>query len=81
VTVKTAISIPDNLFEAADKLARRLGISRSELYQRAVARFLEQQGSDVVREALDTVYGKPGNRELDPLIKAAGEHIITDENW
>jgi metal-responsive CopG/Arc/MetJ family transcriptional regulator len=41
-SLKTAISIPDNLFEAADKVARRLGISRSELYQRAIARFLEQ---------------------------------------
>jgi metal-responsive CopG/Arc/MetJ family transcriptional regulator len=79
--MKTAISIPDNLFEAAEKVARRLGISRSELYQRAVARYLEQQSGDVVREALDTVYGKQANRDLDPLIKAAGEHIITDENW
>lgn len=79
--MKTAISIPDNLFEAAEKVARRLGISRSELYQRAVARYLEQQSRDVVRDALDTVYGKQSNRELDPLIKAAGEHIVTDENW
>jgi hypothetical protein len=79
--MKTAISIPDNLFEAAEKVARRLGISRSELYQRAVARFLEQQSGDVVREALDNVYGKSSNRDLDPLIKAAGEHILTDEDW
>jgi hypothetical protein len=79
--VKTAISIPDNLFEAADRLARRLGISRSELYQRAVERYLHQQSSDVVREALDAVYGRPGNRDLDPLIKAAGEQILPDENW
>ena len=79
--MKTAISIPDNLFEAADKVARRLGISRSELYQRAVARYLEQQSGDVVREALDAVYGKASNRELDPLIKAAGEQTLTDEKW
>ena len=79
--MKTAISIPDPLFAAADKMARRLGISRSELYQRAVARFLEQHSGDVVREALDAVYGKPGNRGLDPLIKAAGERILPDEDW
>jgi metal-responsive CopG/Arc/MetJ family transcriptional regulator len=79
--VKTAISIPDNLFEAAERVARRLRISRSELYQRAVARYLEQQSGDVVREALDTVYAKASNRDLDPLIKAAGEHIVTDEDW
>ncbi len=79
--MKTAISIPDNLFEAAEKVARRLGISRSELYQRAVARFLEQQSGNVVREALDKVYGKSSNRDLDPLIRAAGEHTLTDEDW
>ena len=79
--MKTAISIPDHLFEAADRVARRLGISRSELYQRAVARFLEQQSGEVVREALDTVYGKQSNRDLDPLIKAAGEHLLADEDW
>jgi len=79
--MKTAISIPDNLFDAAEKLARRMGISRSELYQRAVTKFLEQQGSDVVREALDRVYAKKSNRDLDPLIKAAGEHTLADEEW
>lgn len=79
--MKTAISIPDNLFEAAEKLAKRMGISRSELFQRAVTHFLEQQGSDVVREALDRVYAKKTNRDLDPLIRAAGEHILSDDDW
>jgi metal-responsive CopG/Arc/MetJ family transcriptional regulator len=79
--MKTAISIPDPLFNAAEKVARRLGISRSELYQRAVEHFLQQHSGDVVRESLDKVYGKESNRALDPLIRAAGEDIITDENW
>jgi metal-responsive CopG/Arc/MetJ family transcriptional regulator len=79
--MKTAISIPDDLFQAAEKLARRLKISRSELYQRAVAHFLEQHGGDVVRESLNRVYAKKSNRGLDPLIKAAGEHILTDDEW
>ncbi len=79
--MKTAISLPDNLFKAADKAARRLGISRSELYQRAIERYLQQQGGDVVREALDNVYGKASNRDIDPLITAAGEQLLKDENW
>ena len=79
--MKTAISIPDNLFKAADKVARRMGISRSELYQRAIERYLQQQSGDVIREALDVVYAKASNRDLDPLIKAAGEHVLEDENW
>jgi hypothetical protein len=79
--MKTAVSLPDNLFEAAEKVALRLGISRSELYQRAIARYLERTGEDIVRERLDTVYGSPDNRKLDPLIKAASEAILSDEDW
>lgn len=79
--MKTAISLPDSLFEAAEKAARRLGISRSELYQRALARYLEREGGDVVRERLDAVYGHPANRGLDALITAAGEAILRDEDW
>lgn len=79
--MKTAISIPDDLFEAAEKMAKRLKISRSELYQRAVTHFLQQQGSDIVRESLDRVYSKKSNRGLDPLVRAISEQIIREEDW
>ncbi|TMQ51295.1 MAG: ribbon-helix-helix protein, CopG family [Candidatus Eisenbacteria bacterium] len=39
--MKTAISIPDPLFRAADRLARRLGVSRSQVFQRAVSAYLK----------------------------------------
>ena len=38
--MKTAISLPDDLFDSADELAQQLGVSRSELYARAVAEYL-----------------------------------------
>jgi len=79
--VKIAISIPDNLFRAAEKASRRLGLSRSELYQRAIARYLAQAGAEIVRERLDAVYGNPANRGLDPLIEVASEEILSDEDW
>jgi metal-responsive CopG/Arc/MetJ family transcriptional regulator len=53
--MKTAISIPDPLFAAADQLARRMGLSRSELFQRAVKDFLEVHKEAAVTEALDAV--------------------------
>ncbi len=79
--MKTAISIPDNLFEAAEKVARRLGISRSELFQRAITQYLERAGGDIVRERLDAVYGVSNNRGLDPLIEVASQAILPDEDW
>jgi metal-responsive CopG/Arc/MetJ family transcriptional regulator len=79
--MKTAISIPDNLFKDAEEMARRLGLSRSELYQRALARFLEQNSGDVIREALDRVYSQEGNRNLDALVRIAGEQILSEKDW
>ncbi|HKW13131.1 MAG TPA: hypothetical protein VJS69_01460 [Candidatus Krumholzibacteria bacterium] len=79
--MKTAISIPDDLFQAAERTARKLKISRSELYQRAITHFLQQHGSDIVRESLDRVYSKKSNRGLDPMIRAISEQMIMDEDW
>lgn len=57
--MKTAISIPDALFQAADRLATRLGLSRSELYARAVADWVARHQADTVTAQLDAVYGGP----------------------
>ena len=54
--MKTAISIPDKLFTAADQYARSQGISRSHLYAKAVAQFLEQHPKDHITRQLNEVY-------------------------
>jgi len=67
--MKTAISLPDALFEAAEALARRLDISRSELYRRAVEAYLRRASRRAVTEALDAVYGvEAGAGVLDPAV-------------
>ena len=53
--MKTAISIPDPLFERADVLARQFHISRSELYARAVERFVEDYDQADTRATSDEV--------------------------
>jgi predicted transcriptional regulator len=53
--MKTAISLPDELFARADELARRLGKSRSQLYQEAVADYLARRDPDAVTTALDAL--------------------------
>ena len=69
--MKTAISIPDALFESAERLADRLGISRSEFYQRAVARFVQEHSDDSITKALNEVYGDDqGDGLLDPALEA-----------
>jgi predicted transcriptional regulator len=51
--MKTAISIPDDLFEKAEEVAERLKVSLSRLYARAIAEYTERHASQRVREKLD----------------------------
>lgn len=53
--MKTAISIPDDVFEDAERLARRLGHSRSQLYSRALRAFVARYETDQVTSALDAI--------------------------
>lgn len=53
--MKTAISLPDELFEEAELLARRLEISRSELYATALREYLARHSADRVTEQIDRV--------------------------
>ena len=80
--MKTAISIPDALFDEADELARLQGISRSELYQRAVAAYLEREGQRALTEALDRVYdGEPEAGRLDPVWTSIQALSAEDDEW
>lgn len=77
--MKTAISIPDELYEAADKLAQRLGMSRSELYSNAVSAFVKTHRGTGVREALEAVYGAEAP-DLDPVLDTLQAEALR-EDW
>ncbi|ETX07764.1 MAG: hypothetical protein ETSY2_09360 [Candidatus Entotheonella gemina] len=53
--MKTAISIPDTVYEHAEQLARRLGKSRSQLYSEAVAEYLARHDPEAMTEAMNRV--------------------------
>ena len=79
--MKTAISIPDDLFQAAERAAKRLGLSRSELYQRAVAAFLERQSETLVTDALNEIYRSEEPRALDPVLERMQRASLPREDW
>ncbi len=56
--MKVAISVPDRVFEEAERMARRLRLSRSRVYSQAIEEFVKRHRGQSVREALDAVYGK-----------------------
>ena len=80
--MKTAISIPDSLFDAAEKLAKRLGVSRSELYQRAMRSFLQDNKQEGITESLNVIYEKKDDRAgLDPVLEQLQGASIAREEW
>ncbi len=79
--MKTAISIPDELFAAAERLAERLGLSRSELYQKAVAAYLARLSDDAVTEELDRVHGAVGGVAVDPVLDRLQRASLARESW
>ncbi len=80
--MKTAISIPDPLFEAAERLAKRLKISRSKLIQRAVQSLLDKHDDESVTEALNSVYvaGLEAGH-LDPRLARMQSASLGEEEW
>ena len=78
--MKTAISIPDELYTSADVLARKLGISRSRLIATAVAEYLAKHRAAKVTERLNAVYATERSR-LDAATRRAQRRIVARSEW
>lgn len=78
--MKTAISIPDEVFAEAEAEARRLGMSRSGLYSRAIAEFVEKNHGLGVREALDSIYASEESK-IDEALARMQAASLPDESW
>lgn len=79
--MKTAISIPDALFDAAEQFAQRIGISRSELYQKALANYLSARRDESITETLNEVYADSDTVGLDRSLATMQLDSIPDEDW
>ncbi len=77
--VKTAISLPDDLFQRAEAVADRNGIARSQLYALALAEYLDRHSDDWVTAALDSIYTAPSPVERE--MAAAQADAIEAEDW
>ena len=77
---KIVISLPGDLFAAADALAGRLGVSRSELYATAVAEFLAKHTASEVTARLDQLYSSEPSG-LDPDLRRVPPSSLGRESW
>jgi metal-responsive CopG/Arc/MetJ family transcriptional regulator len=78
--MKTAISLPDKLFESTDALARRLGWSRSELVATALAEFLAKHRGRALTRRLDAVYADQAST-LDPATRRLQARSLGPASW
>ncbi|MFV1985677.1 MAG: hypothetical protein ACC682_00235 [Gemmatimonadota bacterium] len=78
--MKTAVSIPDDVFAAADTLAGRLGLSRSRLYATALAEYLAKQAGTDITARLNEVYAREGGG-LDDRLGSAQARSVESPGW
>ena len=78
--MKTAISLPDDLFRAAERHARRARKSRSQLYAEALSEYLLRHAPDEITEAMNLVVDQL-NEPTDPFVTAAARRILERSEW
>ena len=78
--MKTAVSVPDDVFESAERLARRERRSRSEVYSAALREYVARHSPDEVTDALDRVVADVGGT-IDPFVGRAAARILESTEW
>jgi len=79
-SMKTAVSIPDDVFEEAERLAMDLQTSRSQLYSRALQEFVARHAPDRLTEAMNRVVDEVGN-EIDEFSQRASRRVLEQVEW
>lgn len=78
--MKVAVSIPDRIFRAAERISKRKRMSRSQLYAQALEAYVQSESGDEITEQLNRVYSKISS-ELEPGLERAALEILRNERW
>jgi predicted transcriptional regulator len=78
--MKTAILLPKDVFEKAERLAKRARKSRSQLYCEAIREYVARHSSDEITEALDRVIEKNGQPE-ERFVTLASAQTLARVDW
>ncbi len=78
--MKVALSIPDDLFESAETLSKRLGVTRSRLYATALAEYVAKHRGRKITERLNAVYAEDQGG-LDPDLRRAQRRSLDPDTW
>ena len=78
--MKTAISLPDAVFRAAERQAKRSRKSRSQLYADALVEYLNRHAPDEVTEAMNVVVDQLCEPH-DPFVLVAARSVLERVEW
>jgi hypothetical protein len=78
--VKTAASIPDDVFEKVERLARRAKRSRSEVFSAALREYVARHSPDEVTDAFNRVCDQVGDQD-DEFVATATRRILEKTEW
>ena len=78
--MKTVVSIPDDIFERAERLALQERRSRSEVYSAALDEYLARHAQDEIVDAMNRVHGEVGGND-GAFLAAAGKRVLADTEW
>lgn len=78
--MKTAISIPDDVYAEADRLARSQGKSRSQLYTEAVREYLIRHDEEAITNTLNRLCDEL-DLGIDPFVAAAARLVLERTDW
>ena len=79
--MKTAISIPDSVYESAEKLASRLGQSRSQFYTKALTNYVEKHQNTNITEKLDEIYTSSNSEINSSLLSLQNLSLLKNSEW
>jgi metal-responsive CopG/Arc/MetJ family transcriptional regulator len=80
IGMKTAVSVPDDVFRAAERQARRTRKSRSQLYAEALSEYLARHGSDEVTDAMNGVVDQL-KEPIDRFVSTAARRVLERSEW
>jgi hypothetical protein len=78
--MKIAVSVPNEVFERAEQLAKRLEVSRSELYSRALREYLARHAPDEVTQALNLLCGEL-DTGAEEFAREASRRVLEESDW
>lgn len=78
--MKVAISVPDDVFDAAERLARQRAVPRSRLFTEALEEYVSRHDSEAVTEQLNEVYSVE-NSAVEEAVTHAQSQSVADEAW